>query len=234
MKRNATVIVTGAAGNLGRAVVEAFEAQDARLVLIDLQAHALEAAFGQPGPQRLFAPCNLLDEGQVKRAVDLAAEHFGGIDVLCNLAGGFRMGEAVHEAQQESWDQMIDLNLQTVLNMCRAVVPSMLRRGEGGRIVNVAAYSARQGLARMGPYCASKGAVIHLTESMSAELRDQGINVNCVLPGVLDTPENRAAMPDADPGRWVAPRDLAQVIAFLASEHARAVHGAAVPVTGLG
>ena len=85
----------------------------------------------------------------------------------------------------------------------------------------------------MGAYAASKAAVLRLTESMSAELRERGINVNCVLPTIIDTPENRAAMPTADPARWVAPADLAEVIAFLASDAARAVHGAALPVTGL-
>jgi NAD(P)-dependent dehydrogenase (short-subunit alcohol dehydrogenase family) len=99
--------------------------------------------------------------------------------------------------------------------------------------VNIGAYSAQRGLANMGAYIAAKSAVIRLTESMAAELRTQNINVNCVLPTIIDTPENRADMPDADPANWVAPHDLAQVIAFLASDAARAVHGAALPVTGL-
>ena len=85
----------------------------------------------------------------------------------------------------------------------------------------------------MGAYCASKSAVIRLTEALSAELREKNINVNCVLPTIIDTPENRASMPDADPSRWVAPADLANVIVFLASDAARAIHGAAVPVTAL-
>ena len=113
-----------------------------------------------------------------------------------------------------------------------SVVPHMLEQG-GGKIVNVGAYSAQKGVAQMGAYVAAKSAVIRLTESMAAELRDKNINVNCVLPTIIDTPENRAAMPKADPSRWVAPRDLANVIAFLASDAARAIHGAAVPVTGL-
>jgi NAD(P)-dependent dehydrogenase (short-subunit alcohol dehydrogenase family) len=94
-------------------------------------------------------------------------------------------------------------------------------------------YAAQKGVGQMGPYCAAKASVIRLTEAMAGELREKGINVNCVLPTVIDTPENRAAMPDADPARWVAPDDLANVIVFLASPAARAVHGAAVPVTAL-
>jgi NAD(P)-dependent dehydrogenase (short-subunit alcohol dehydrogenase family) len=108
----------------------------------------------------------------------------------------------------------------------------MLKAGHG-RIVNVGANAALHGVAGMGAYCAAKSAVIRLTEAMSAELREQGINVNCVLPTIIDTPENRSAMPKADPRRWVAPADLAEVILFLSSDAARAVHGAAIPVTGL-
>jgi NAD(P)-dependent dehydrogenase (short-subunit alcohol dehydrogenase family) len=108
----------------------------------------------------------------------------------------------------------------------------MLAEGRG-KVVNVGAFSAQKGAAMMGAYVAAKSAVIRLTESMAAELREKNVNVNCVLPTIIDTPENRASMPDADPARWVAPADLANVIAFLASDSARAIHGAAVPVTGL-
>ena len=108
----------------------------------------------------------------------------------------------------------------------------MLAAG-GGKIVNVGAYAAQKGVANMGAYVAAKSAVIRLTESMAAELRSRNINVNCVLPTIIDTPENRAAMPDTDPSRWVSPADLAEVIVFLASDAARAVHGAALPVSGL-
>ncbi len=227
-----TVMITGAAGNLGRAVAAAFADDGANLVLVDLQRDGLERAFGAEGPTRLFAPTNLLDAAQVQASVDAALARFGRIDVLCNLAGGFRMGEAVHETADATWDWLVDLNARTLLHTARAVVPAMLSRG-GGRIVNVAAFAARQGQARMAAYCVAKDAVVRLTEAMAAELREQHINVNCVLPTIIDTPENRAAMPEADPARWVAPQDLARVIRFLASDDARAVHGAALPVAGL-
>jgi NAD(P)-dependent dehydrogenase (short-subunit alcohol dehydrogenase family) len=127
---------------------------------------------------------------------------------------------------------MMDLNAGTVLNMARAVVPHMLETG-GGRIVNVAARAGLRGTARMGAYAASKSVVIRLTEALAEELKGKGINVNCVLPSIIDTERNRADMPDADPAKWVAPADLARVIAFLASDDARAIHGAALPVEGL-
>jgi NAD(P)-dependent dehydrogenase (short-subunit alcohol dehydrogenase family) len=229
---NRTVIVTGAAGNLGRAVAAEFAGQGANLVLVDLNRENLAKSFGAEDEQRLFAPTNLLDQAQVDALARTAVERFGRIDVLCNLAGGFRMGETVHETSDKTWNFLFDLNTRTLLHAVRAVVPRMLAGG-GGKIVNVGAFAAQKGTAGMGAYVASKSAVIRMTESMAAELREKNINVNCVLPTIIDTPENRAAMPGADPARWVAPQDLANVIAFLASDAARAIHGAAVPVTGL-
>jgi NAD(P)-dependent dehydrogenase (short-subunit alcohol dehydrogenase family) len=229
---NRTVVVTGAAGNLGRAVAAAFAARGANLALLDRSDELLHNAFGGGDERRLLAAVDLLDAAQVAAAVRKIADRFGRIDALANIAGGFRMGEAVHETTDATWNFLMDLNVRTLLNAARAVVPRMLEAG-GGRIVNVGAASALKGAALMGAYVASKSAVIRLTETMALELREKNINVNCVLPSIIDTPENRAAMPDADPKRWVAPQALADVIVFLASDAARAVHGAAVPVTGL-
>ena len=227
-----TVLITGAAGNLGRAVASAFAAQGANLVLMDLKHEALAAIYGHEDAQRLFAATDLLDQNQVNQAVAAALQRFGRIDVLCNLAGGFRMGEPVHESSDQNWDFLFDLNSRTLLHTTRAIVPGMLAAG-GGKIINVGAFAAQKGQAQMGVYTASKSVVIRLTESMAAELRTKNINVNCVLPTTLDTPENRAAMPNANPANWVAPAALADVVVFLASDAARAVHGAALPVTGL-
>jgi NAD(P)-dependent dehydrogenase (short-subunit alcohol dehydrogenase family) len=229
---NRTVMVTGAAGNLGRAVAEAFAAQGANLVLVDLKQESLEQAFGAEGAKRLLAPTNLLEPAQVEATVQAAIARFGRIDVLANLAGGFRMGEPVHATSDANWNFLLDINVRTLLHCVRAVVPRMLAQGSG-KIVNVGAYAAQKGAARMGAYVAAKSAVIRLTETLALELREKNINVNCVLPTVLDTPENRADMPKADPGRWVATHDLASVIVFLASDAARAIHGAALPVSGL-
>lgn len=229
---DAVVLVTGAAGNLGRAVADVFAERGARLALVDLHAERLGAVFGEAGERRMFLAANLLNASEADAAAQAVVKRFGRIDVLCNLAGGFRMGTPVHGTEQKAWDFLYDLNVRTVQHMAHAVVPQMQQQG-GGKVVNIGAFSAQRGLANMGPYIAAKSAVIRLTESMAAELRTQNINVNCVLPTIIDTPENRADMPDADPANWVAPRDLAQVIAFLASDAARAVHGAALPVTGL-
>ena len=227
-----TVLVTGAAGNLGRAIAAAFVARGANLVLVDRQRESLVAAFGAESERRLFAPADLLDQAEVEAVVRRAVERFRRIDVLCNIAGGFRMGEPVHQTSDKNWNFLFDINVRTLLHAVRAVVPQMIDGG-GGKIVNVGAFAAQKGVAHMGAYTAAKGAVIRITEAMAAELRAKNINVNCVLPTIIDTTENRAAMPAADESRWVAPADLANVIVFLASDDARALHGAAIPVSGL-
>jgi NAD(P)-dependent dehydrogenase (short-subunit alcohol dehydrogenase family) len=227
-----TVFVTGAAGNLGRAIVAAFEARGANLVVVGRTKESLAAALGAEGERRLFATADLLDQAALDSAVRLARSRFGRVDVLCNIAGGFRMGSPVHETSDADWDFLMDINARTLLHAVRAVVPQMIEGG-GGKIVNVGAFAAQKGAANMGAYIASKGAVMRLTETMAAELREKNINVNCVLPTIIDTPANRADMPKADPKRWIAPQDLANVILFLASEDARAIHGATLPVTSL-
>jgi NAD(P)-dependent dehydrogenase (short-subunit alcohol dehydrogenase family) len=227
-----TILVTGATGNLGRAVVRAFEERGHNLLLVASRRDSLASTFGSENARRAFAPANLLEQARVDAVVRLGIERFGRIDVLCNLAGGFRMGSPVHETKDGDWEFVFDINVRTLLNAVRAVVPHMIASG-GGKIVNVGANAALKGVAQMGAYVASKSAVIRITEAMAAELREKNINVNCVLPTIIDTAENRAAMPKADPARWVAPDDLAKVIVFLASDGARAIHGAAIPVTGL-
>jgi len=227
-----TVLITGAAGNLGRAVAAAFAGRGARLVLVDISAERLDAAYPGEDKARMKCAVDLLKPEAMTDAVAAARKRFGSVDALAAIAGGFHMGDPAHALPAAAWDRMMDLNARTLLNTAGAVVPVMLEQGRG-RIVTIGANAARQGMAQMSAYIAAKSAVIRLTESLSAELRDKGINVNCVMPSIIDTPENRSAMPDADPGNWVAPEKLANVILFLASDEASAVHGAALPVVGL-
>lgn len=229
------VMITGAAGNLGSAVARTFEMAGATLVLIDRAADRLPRLFPEmvySADHFLAISVDLIKPDVVEATVEETVKRFGRIDVLVNVAGGFRAGTAVHETPFETWDFMLDLNARSVLIMARAVIPHMLEQGQG-KVVNVAARAALQGSAKMAAYSASKSAVVRLTESMAAELKRKGINVNCVLPGTIDTPDNREAMPNADYSRWVAPEAIADVIAFLASDAGRAVHGAAIPVYGL-
>lgn len=217
------VVVTGAAGALGRAAVEHFAAAGARVAQLDVIAIDND---------HYSATLDLTDADACVAAVAAVGEALGPVNVLANIAGGFAMGEAVHETSAESWDFLMGLNAHSVLNMARAAVPGMLANG-GGRIINIGAGAGQKGLGQMGAYSASKSVVIRLTEAMADELKEQGINVNCILPSIIDSQRNRADMPDADFSRWVTPAAMAEVIAFLASDAAAPIHGAALPVSGL-
>ena len=217
------IVITGAAGALGRGVSECARALGADTVLLDL---AFPADAPADGSLRLCV--DLGDAG----ATAACFGQIGPVDGLFNLAGGFAMGPRTWEVDEAQWSQMFRINVDTMRNAVRAVLPGMLARGRGA-IVNVGALGALQGQGQMSAYCAAKSVVMRLTESLSAELKGQGINVNAVLPSMLDTPRNRADMPDADFSRWVSPEDLGNVICFLGSDGARAIHGALVPVSGL-
>lgn len=230
-------IVTGASGNLGRAVTRVFAAAGARLALVD---RSVKGSVGENFPEladgavrHLTVVADLTDAQSVADMVGQVRAHFGRIDGLVNIAGGFRAGSPVHELDLDTWDFMLNLNARSVLLTSRAVIPHLIAAG-GGRIVNVGAKAALSGGANMAAYSASKAAVLRLTESMAAELKGQGINVNAVLPGTIDTPQNRAEMPKADTSKWVTPEALAEVILFLCSDAARAVTGALIPVYGKG
>lgn len=227
------VLVTGGTGNLGQAVIAAFLAAGARVAAVVRKPGDAAAVFGDAAPagrgQAVLG--DLTDESSVAGIVRQTLDAYGRIDVLVNTAGGIRAGTLLHETPVEQWDFMLNLNARSVFLMSRAVIPAMLERRQG-KIVSVAARAALKGTARHGAYIASKVAVIRLTETMAAELKSSGINVNCVLPGTMDTPANRAETPDADFSKWVQPESVAGVIRFLASPAAADIHGAAIPVYG--
>ena len=227
-------IITGAAGNLGAAVARAFQSAGAKLALVDLSTDRFPNLFPNlaESPDCFLAPpTDVADPGAVALAVEEIKRRFGRIDILINTIGGYRAGTPLHETPLGDWEFMLGLNARSVFVMCQAVIPQMLSQNRG-RIVNIASRAALVGDAGHAAYSASKAAVVRLTESMDAELKDRGLTVNCVMPAIIDTPQNRAAMPNADFDKWVAPEAVADVILFLASEGARAIHGAAIPVYG--
>jgi len=230
--KNQTIVITGAAGNLGSAVAKTFYEANARVVLVDAKGELLDRRFPDSDNRYVKVPVNLLQREMVLSAFEKIQDEHDGIDALCAIAGGFYMGEAVHDTATDIWELMNDLNVQTLLNSTAAVVPHMIERG-GGKIVTIGANAALRGIPGMGSYCAAKSTVMRLTESMAGELRTKSINVNCVMPSIIDTPVNRADMPDANPAHWVTTSDLASVIMFLCSEEANAIHGALIPVVGL-
>lgn len=232
---NKVVIVTGAVGNLGSAVARKYQKTAARLVLVDRGKDLLKKVFsdlvGLPEVM-LLDSVDLTDPDLVEGMVAEIDKRFGRMDVLINTVGGYRAGTPLHETPLQTLDFMYNLNVRTVFLTSKAVIPHMLAN-KYGKIVNIAARPGLAGRAKMAAYSAAKSAVIRLTESMAAELKHSGINVNCILPGTIDTPQNRQDMPNADFSRWVQPDSLADVILFLTSDAARDVHGAALPVFGL-
>jgi NAD(P)-dependent dehydrogenase (short-subunit alcohol dehydrogenase family) len=231
---DAVVLITGSAGNLGMAVARRLLAAEARLALIDRSADRLARLYPDlvDSPRcALIGGVDLTDVTTVERAAADAVERLGRIDALVNTAGGYRAGTAVVETPLDDWDFLFNLNARSLFLVCRAVVPHLKAAGRG-RIVNVGSRAGLHGDPNAALYCASKAVVIRLTESLAAELKENGINVNCVLPGMIDTPQNRQGIPGADFSRWVSPESLADVIHFLLSDAARDISGAALPVFG--
>jgi NAD(P)-dependent dehydrogenase (short-subunit alcohol dehydrogenase family) len=219
--------VTGSAGVLGRAVALTLSGYGATLALLD---HAQTSSPAQPVGARHYGGVDLTQEDAARAVMARIAHEAGRLDGLINVAGGFRW-EKLAGGTLESWDSMYRLNLRTAVVSCQASLPYLLQSG-GGRIVNVGAMGAIKAASGMGAYAASKAGVAKLTEALADELKDRGITVNAILPSILDTPQNRLDMPQADFTRWVAPVEAAEVIAFLVSDAARAVTGALIPVVG--
>jgi NAD(P)-dependent dehydrogenase (short-subunit alcohol dehydrogenase family) len=219
------VVVTGALGALGKVVAEQALARGARVAGID---HAPSQA--KPTANRIeIGNVDLSDAAKAKEAIDACVAHFGKCDVLINIAGGFAF-EAVADGSAETWQRMFALNVLTALNASRPAIPHLMASA-AGRIINVGAMGALQAGSGMGPYAASKAGVHRLTEALAAELKGK-VTVNAVLPSTIDTAANRAGMPRADFSKWVTPKELADVILFLASDAASAVTGALLPVSG--
>ena len=221
--------ITGASGVLGAAVARAAAASGAQVALIDYARSA--AVADELGPDAFFqGDVDLTDAVAAGAAIDAVADRFGGLDALVNVAGGFRW-ETLEAGSWETWPAMFRMNVLTATNASRSAIPHLKRSGSG-RIVNIGANGAVKAAMGMGAYAASKAGVHKLTEALAEELKGDGVTVNAVLPSIIDTPTNRADMPNADFSAWVAPQDLAAAILFLASEEARAITGALLPVVG--
>ncbi len=227
------VVVTGAFGVLGAAVARAFARDGARVALVDVAPQAsleLQSEFGTA--HMLLGGADLSNVDSTRKTMAAISMRFGGIDVLVNVAGGFRW-EKLEDGSVDTWDQLYSMNLRTAVVSAKCALPAMLERG-AGRIINIGAGAATKAGAGMGAYAASKAAVQKLTEALSEEVKDRGITVNAILPGIIDTPRNRLDMPTADFSKWVQPDAIAEVIVFLASNSGRSITGAAIPVFGRG
>jgi NAD(P)-dependent dehydrogenase (short-subunit alcohol dehydrogenase family) len=216
-------IVTGGFGALGRAVTQRLAADGAKVAVID---HAKVPET----PSVAFGGVDLADAAAARAAVDEAAEKLGGLYALVNIAGGFRW-ETVADGDVATWDLLYSRNLKTAVCASKAALPHLLANGSG-RIVNIGTAAAAKAAAGMGAYAASKAGVAKLTEALSEEVKANGINVNAVLPSIIDTAANRADMPKADFDKWVKPDAIGALIAFLLSDDAADITGALIPISG--
>ena len=229
-------IIIGGTGALGRTVAKTFANAGAKLsipYIVDGEAALIQKELGSLMSRVNLSKVDMFNSMEVQNFVKQTAGKFGGrIDILVNLIGGYFGGRNIHETEEKDWDSIINLNLKSHYLSCKAVIPIMLER-KYGRIVNVASESALRGEATLGVYSISKSGVVRLTETIADEYRQSGITANAVLPRIIDTPANRKAMPDADYGKWPTPEDVANLILFLASDKARTITGASIPVIGL-
>lgn len=221
-----TAVVTGGTGGLGAAVTHAFLDAGWRVVVPYNAPHELERVREHEALELVEA--DLTEPASVARVMRAAGDS---LRALVNLVGGFHAGDRVHETPIETFEAQLTLNLRPTYLACAGAIPAMLAAGEGA-IVCVSSRAALQPFAGGAAYATAKGAVLAFVDALHAEYNDDGIRTNAILPSIIDTPANRASMPDADPSRWVRPEEIAQAILFLCSPESSAVGGAHVPVYG--
>lgn len=234
---NRVVVVTGGAGDLGQAVTTAFVAAGATVVVVERSEQSaavdeLAHRLGSAGQRVSGVVADVLNEASVASLVAEVLARHSRLDVLVNLVGGFAAGQAITELDVAIWERMQDLNVRSAFLASKHAAQPMIRQG-WGRILNISSRGARSGRKHAGAYAVAKAAVITLTEVQAEELRDHGVTVNCILPSIIDTPTNRAGMPNADHSRWPRAEAVARILVFLASEDAGLINGAAIPVYGL-
>jgi len=224
------VVVTGGTGALGRALVGLLLEKGARVAVPWRRPDEWKGLLASAGGSGLLfgAQADLADPGGAKAFVDDAAARMGLVDGVALVAGGWAGGATFEAAPGDEWTRMLEGNLATAANTCRAALPHLLK--QGGSVVTVGSRPAETAGAGMAAYAVSKVAVSALTRVLALENRDRGVRFNCVLPGTIDTLANRRAMPGADPSRWTSPAAIARVMAFLLSPESAPTTGALVPV----
>ena len=224
------VIISGAGGGLGQTVSRVFHRQGANVILVGSHLNSVQTLADELGERTLPIAANLVDPTEAEHVVQSTLDHFGRVDILLNLAGGFSGGQLVSESPADELDHMLNINLRTTYNLSKAAVKPMMEQ-KWGRIVNVGSRDALKGRAKFSAYAMSKAAVLRLTESMATEVKSYNITVNAIIPGTIDTESNRKNMPDADFSKWVKPEIIAETLLFLTRADT-AINGAAIPLYG--
>jgi NAD(P)-dependent dehydrogenase (short-subunit alcohol dehydrogenase family) len=228
------VLVAGGTGGLGRSVSLAFLEHGAQVAVTwrhESEFSSLVSAAGDRSSRLAGFNTEVADARAAATLVDQILARWNRLDVLVNTVGGYAGGIPLWQLEPEVLERMIGLNLLATYALAKAAAPAMIAR-KSGAIVNVAAKAAWDHAAGASAYAASKAASLALIDSLAADLLGSGIRVNSILPSIIDTPANRSAMPGADFSRWPKPEDIARVVLFLASDDARVIHGAAIPVFG--
>lgn len=219
--KDKVVLITGGSGALGQTVTPACVKAGARVITADRNPSPQIAGWNA-------MKADVTDEADVRRLTGEIIHRHGRLDVLINLVGGFAMGR-VEDTDTALWQRMLAMNVTAAFLLSKAVVPHMVGRG-AGRILHVAAWAAVEPFPGAAAYLVAKSSLVALIRVLALELKGSGVTVNGVLPNTIDTPANRAGMPEADPSTWTKPESIANTLIFLASEEAGQINGAAVPV----
>ena len=221
------VLITGANGGLGTAVTNAFLRAGARVAGVSKKIQNSEF----PGPNFIAYPGEIGSTDAARAVAAAVIAKWGKIDVLVHLVGAFAGGQSVADTDDATLEQMLEVNLRAAFYMFRAVLPDMRTRGTG-RILAIGSRTAVDPQPMVGAYSASKAALVSLVRTIALENKDRGISANVILPGTMDTPANRAAMPGTDPSKWVQPSQVASLLVHLASDEASQISGAVIPILG--
>jgi NAD(P)-dependent dehydrogenase (short-subunit alcohol dehydrogenase family) len=230
---NKVVLITGGTGALGKTLTQRFISSGATTIATYLKDEKIEAIKGQNTNNAELIKADVTREEQVIKLISTIVERFGHIDILVNSVGGYLGGKSVTDLEEHEWDLMMNLNLKSAFLISKHVIPVMKSSGLGGKIVHISSKTGLKSEGQDSAYAASKSGLIRLVESIAQETQELGINVNCILPSVIDTEANRRAMPRADFSRWVKTDDLTNVVFFLCSQEAKVITGAAIPTYGL-
>jgi NAD(P)-dependent dehydrogenase (short-subunit alcohol dehydrogenase family) len=225
--KDKVVLVTGANGGLGAYVTQAF--LDAGATVIGTSRKIQQSDFSSPSFTAL--PAEISTREGAKLLMDLIVVRFAKLDILAHTVGGFAGGQSIADTDDDTFQRMLDMNLNSVFHILRATIPALRQTGHG-RIIAIGSRQALEPAAGVGAYSASKAAMVSLIKTVALENKDAGLTANVILPGTMDTPANRKSIPNADFSKWVRPSTVANLITWLAGDAGKDINGAVIPVYG--